>query len=102
LTWAALVALRKSWLASFTEQKRKQSFPSAGSGQAALQKRTGSLGLPVWRNFVTEVLRLEAFLHLRELQFGFGQGLYDEAFGVFRSEVASGGHFTDQEILGAL
>jgi hypothetical protein len=44
----------------------------------------------------------EGFLHLGELQFGFGQGFYDEAFGVFRGEVASGGHFADEEILGAL
>jgi len=66
------------------------------------KKRTGSLGLPVERKIVTGRLRFEGFLHLWELQLGLGQGFYDEAFGVFRGEVASGGHFADQEILGAL
>ena len=77
-------------------------FSKSESFALALKKRTGSLGLPVGRNFVTGRLLFEAFLQLGELQLCFGQGLYDEAFGVFRGQVASGGHFTDQEILGAL
>jgi hypothetical protein len=66
------------------------------------KKRTGSVGCPFWRRFVTGALRFEGFLHLGELQLCFGQGLYDEAFGVFRGQVASCGHFADEEILGAL
>jgi hypothetical protein len=45
---------------------------------------------------------LEFFGHNGELEFGFGQGLDDGGFGVFRGGVARGGHFTDQEVLGAL
>jgi len=66
------------------------------------KKRTGNLRLPVSGKIVTGRLRFEAFLHLGELQLCFGQGLYDEAFGVFRGKVASGGHFADEKILGAL
>jgi hypothetical protein len=68
----------------------------------ALKKKNGQPGAARWRRFVTGRLRFQGFLHLGELQLGLGQGLYDETFGVFRGEVASGGHFTDQEILGAL
>jgi hypothetical protein len=68
----------------------------------ALKKRTGSLWLPVWRNLVTGALRLEAFLHLGELEFCFGQGFHYESLCVFGRQIASRGHFTDQEILGAL
>jgi hypothetical protein len=66
------------------------------------KKKNGQRGLPVLRRIVTGALRFEGFLHLGELQLCFGQGLHDEAFGVFRGEVASGGHFADKEILGAL
>ncbi len=37
----------------------------------------------------------ELLHHGWELQFGFRQGLYDQAFGVFRGQVARGGHFAD-------
>jgi hypothetical protein len=40
--------------------------------------------------------------HYGELEFGFGQGLDDRGFGVLRGGVAGGGHFADEEILGAL
>jgi hypothetical protein len=79
------------------------SFDRESEGFAlALKKRTGSVGCPFWRRFVAGALRFEGFLHLGELQLCFGQGLHDEAFGVFRGQVASGGHFADEEILGAL
>jgi hypothetical protein len=66
------------------------------------KKRTGNLGLPVGPKFITGSLRFESFLHLRELQLCFRQGFHDKPLRVFGSEVASGGHFTDQEILGPL
>jgi hypothetical protein len=79
------------------------SFDRESEGFAlALKKKNGQRGLPVLRRIVTGALRFEGFLHLGELQLCFGQGLHDEAFGVFRGEVASGGHFADKEILGAL
>jgi hypothetical protein len=74
----------------------------SGSVAPALQKKNGQPQAARLRRIVTGRLRFEGFLHLGELQFGFGQGFYDEAFGVFRGEVASGGHFADEEILGAL
>src|SRR5271157_6458164 len=45
---------------------------------------------------------LELFLQFGELQLGLGERLYNEALGVFGSEVARGGHFADQKVLGAL
>ena len=50
-----------------------------------------------------EVRRLfEFFDHYGELQLGLGEGLDDSGLGGFGSGVAGGGHFTDQEVLGAL
>ena len=66
------------------------------------KKRTGNLGLPVVQNFITGSLRFESFLHLWELQLGFRQGFHYESLCVFRCQIASSGHFADQEILGAL
>jgi len=88
-----VVALRKIWVVGFG--RKSESFA------LALKKRTGSCGLPVLGNFVTGRLRLEAFLHLGELEFCFGQGFHYESLCVFGCQIASGGHFTDQEILGA-
>jgi len=43
----------------------------------------------------------EFFGHHGELQLGLGEGLDDDGFGAFRGGIASGGHFADEEILGA-
>jgi hypothetical protein len=45
---------------------------------------------------------LEFFGHYGELELGFGEGLDDDGLGAFRGGVARGGHFADEEVLGAL
>jgi len=41
------------------------------------------------------------FGHYRELQLGFGQGLYDGSLGIFRGGVAGSGHLADEKVLRA-
>ena len=76
--------------AEFTEKKKAAELikkaPRVGRGRIIAE---------AWR-------LLELFLQLGELQLGLSERLHNEALGVFGSQIARGGHFTDQEILGAL
>src|SRR6266478_5940662 len=88
--------LRGAWVRALA------SVVEARASHSHSKKRTGSVGCPFWEKLFTGWLRFERFLHLRELQLCFGQGFHYESLCVFRCQIASGGHFTDQEILSAL
>src|SRR5215470_17461540 len=73
------------------------SGPAVSEDWAMLQKRTGSLQAALFHEKICgSDLGIQRFLHLRELQLGFGEGLDDQTFRVFSGQVASGGHFADQ------